>query len=316
MVITLKIRLGYVAISKNLDVTSSGTMTYTHYKKLGKHESHIKLNKIIMSNFNNLESILKYSIAHEIYFYRLTSNLIPLLTHNDVDINLKKYAIEFKHIGKFIKANEMRVDTHPDQFCILNSVREEVIVNSISMLQAHYDIFQLLDIEPRTVIHVGSSVGGKKEAIERFKNTFGKLSTELQKMIMLENDDKTFTVKDTLELCEGLKIPMVLDYHHHICNSGGDDIELYINRIIKTWNGGIPKMHFSSPKNDKDLRAHNDYIDPTSFIAFIQKIKNIHCDIDIMLEAKMKDLALFKLMSDIKNMTNYEIVNESTFIIK
>jgi len=312
----MRVRLGYVAISKNLDVTSSSMMTYTHYKKLGLKQAQEKLNKIIMSNFRDLEMILNYNIKNNISFYRLTSNLIPLLTHNDVNININKYKIEFKYIGKIIKENNMRVDTHPDQFCVLNSIKEEVVKTTIGILKSHQKIFELLDIDSKMIIHVGSSAGGKKESMIRFKENFKKLDIKLQKMIILENDDKVFNISNTIKLCENLNIPMVLDYHHHRCNNTGQKIEHYIKRIVNTWGNDVPKMHFSSPKSKKEKRAHHDYIDVDAFITFIEKIKFINRDIDIMLEAKMKDEALFKLMRELKEKTNYEFINESTFLIK
>lgn len=312
----VRIRLGYVAISKRLNITSSSMMTYTHYKKLDLKSAQVKLNKIIMSNFRDLEIILNYNIKNNISFYRLTSSLIPLLTHHDVELDIDKYKIEFEHIGKIIKVNNMRVDTHPDQFCVLNSDKEHVVTNSIAILQSHRTIFNLLKYKSRMVIHVGSSVGGKEEGIKRFKSNFTKLDKELQSMIMVENDDKTFDISDTLKLCEDLHIPMVLDYHHFICNNTGQKIEQYIDKIANTWGSDIPKMHFSSPKSEVEKRSHSDYIDANDFITFLEKIKFIDRDIDIMLEAKMKDEALFKLMHDLMNITNYEFINESTFIVK
>ena len=50
------IRLGYVAISKALDITSSGIITYTNYLKEENKDE--KLDKIIKSNLDNLEKIL------------------------------------------------------------------------------------------------------------------------------------------------------------------------------------------------------------------------------------------------------------------
>ena len=56
MVNKMIIRLGYVAISKALDITSSGTITYTNYlKEENKNE---KLDKIIKLNLENLEKII------------------------------------------------------------------------------------------------------------------------------------------------------------------------------------------------------------------------------------------------------------------
>jgi len=133
----------------------------------------------------------------------------------------------------------------------------------------------------------------------RFINNFYKLPVEIQGMIALENDDKVFMIEDVLKLCEKLNIPCVLDYHHYICNHD-EELEPLLPRIIATWNGKIPKMHFSSPKSQKEKRTHHFYIDYNSFLKFINLLKKFNIDIDIMLESKGKDEALFKLLRQLK----------------
>ena len=77
----MKIRLGYVSISKTLDISCSKTITYTNFKK---DENFDKIDKIIVDNLNNLEKIIDYNIKNNIHFYRLTSKLIPLATKKEV----------------------------------------------------------------------------------------------------------------------------------------------------------------------------------------------------------------------------------------
>ena len=99
----MKIRLGYACISNALDETSSSLLTYSQFKKLEdikKGVGYNKLNEVIISNFKSLENILQYNIRNDIYFYRLSSNIIPLLTHPDVEIDLNKYKRYFSNIGK------------------------------------------------------------------------------------------------------------------------------------------------------------------------------------------------------------------------
>lgn len=69
----MKIRLGYACISKALDITLSGMLTYTYFQKLGD-SGYTKLNTVILKNFKNLEKILKYNVANNIHFYRLSSS--------------------------------------------------------------------------------------------------------------------------------------------------------------------------------------------------------------------------------------------------
>jgi UV DNA damage endonuclease len=316
----MRIRLGYVAIALTLEkITSSSLLTYTHFKKIGDEVGYSKLHKIIISNFNDLEKILNYNIKNNIHFYRLTSKLIPLATHKDVSFDYAAmYQENLKMIGLLINKAKMRVDVHPDQYCVINSIREDVVQSSMDILKFQQEILELMNIKnPKIILHIGSGTGGKIKSVNRFINTYNNLNPELKKMIIIENDDKTFNVRNTLSLCEKLDIPMVLDYHHHLCNNNGEKIEDFIERIFATWSKEDinPKVHFSSPRSKKEFLAHSDYIDSDEFIKFIEKIKFIDKDLDVMLEVKMKDMALFKLIRELKYKTDYKFVDDTTFIV-
>lgn len=311
------VRLGYVAISKALEYTTSHTITYSNYIK--EENGVEKLDKIIKLNLESLIEILNYNVKNNYHFYRLTSKLIPLATHDNVDIEyIDKYKDYYNKIGKIINDNNLRVDTHPDQFCVLNSTNKETIDNSFKILEYHYNILNALKIKDKVIIlHVGSSVFGKEKSIIRFKNNFNKLPKHIRECIVLENDDKIYNVSDVLNLCIDLDIPMVLDFHHDMCNKSDNEIEYYLKDIIKTWKGKIPKFHFSTPKNNtkKDFRSHNDYINADDFIEALEKLKKYTDKADIMLEAKAKDDALSRLVRCLKYKTNYKFIDESSFII-
>lgn len=312
----MKIRLGYACISNTLNITSSSTMTYSYYNKNDKEFINKKLDKIIISNFEALKEILNYNIKNEIYFFRMTSNLIPLATHPNVDFEIfKRYDKYFKEIGKIIKENNLRVDMHPDQFCVLNSINNNTVNTSINILKNCQNMFDAMNIDSKLVLHVGGKTNGKKESMKRFINNFNLLDDNLKKMIILENDDKVYNIKNVLKICNTLNIPMVLDYHHYKCNKTNEKIEDYIEKIFNTWDT-IPKIHFSSPKSKKEKRAHHEYIDSDEFIKFIEKIKFIDRDFDIMIEAKGKDDALFRLVRELKYKTDYKFINSTTFLVK
>lgn len=309
------IRLGFVGTPLTLpNSTYSSTVTYTYYTKLGPTEGRKKIDQVIRSNFQKLKEVLTYNLQNDITFYRISQNLIPLATKKEVPFDFSKtYQKEFQEIGSFLSQHHMRVDTHPDQFCVLNSTKKEVVQNSIAILHFHYQPLQCMNVTPHMILYIGSNSFGKKQSIARFKHQFQKLPHYLQQSIYLENDDKTFTVTDTLELCEELQIPFVLDYHHYQCNHEQEDLKSLLPRIIKTWKQQTPKMHFSSPKNKKEFRNHSDYLDIFSFIEFLDLLKPLATDIDIMLECKAKDEALFRIMRQIKFYTDYPIINGSTF---
>ena len=311
------IKLGYACISKTIEnVTPSTNYTYTEYLKT---KNFSKLNEIIISNLKDLNILIDYNIRNNIHFFRLSSKIIPLATRLDVIFDYKeKYLENYKLIGEKIKNSNMRCDFHPDQFCVLNSVRKEVLDNTIEILKYHYNLLNYLNIENKLlVLHIGSSVLGKENAKTRFINNFKKLPVEIQKCIAIENDDKVFNIKDCIDIYNEIKTPIVLDYHHHFCNNDGQDINIYLPTVLNSWGNITPKMHFSSPKNKtkKEFRSHHDFINSDSFINFIELIKVYNKDIDIMIEAKAKDMALFKLTRELKYKTDYKFLDETTFIV-
>ena len=275
------------------------TITYTNYLK-----DNTLLEGIIKKNFEVLKEILIYNNKNNIHFYRLSSNFIPCATIIEYDYpNIFKN--EFKETSKLIKG---RFDMHLSEYCILNSTNKEVVKRSIEEIKYHYKLLKAFKIKPNLVIHIGSKSFGKGNSIKRFINNFSKLPKYLKESLIIENDDKVFNVEDTLNLCKQINRPMVLDVHHHNCNKTKNDLSFYLEDIFNTWNE-TPKIHFSSPKNKKDFRAHNDYINSDDFISFI---KSINKDIDIMLEAKAKDDALFRLVRELKYKTNYTFIDETT----
>lgn len=313
----MKVRLGYVAISKALDITASSTITYTNYVNKGYDTK--KLLEITKNNINALKEIMIYNVKNNIHFYRLTSKLVPLATHDKVSFNyITPFLKEYKEIGKIINDNNIRVDTHPDQYAVLNSMDKKIVNNTFEILEYHYKILNALNINnPIIILHVGSMAGGKKASIIRFINNFNKLPDHIKKCIAVENDDKTYNIKDVLYLCKKINVPMVLDYHHYVCNNDGEKIENYINDILNTWKNNNAKFHFSSPKSmlKKEFRSHHDYVNPNDFIKFIGLLKPYNKDIDIMLEAKAKDDALSRLARQLKYKTNYQFINDGTFIV-
>ena len=311
------IKLGYVSLSKTLDITPSSTITYTNYEK--ENYPVEKLINITKNNLEALKNITLYNIKNNVHFYRLTSKLVPLATHNKVDFDyITPLTKEYDEISTLINDNDIRIDTHPDQYAVLNSTDKKIVKNTFEILDYHYKILKALKIEkPVILLHIGSSACGKKASITRFINNFNKLPNNIKKCIAVENDDKVYNAVDTLNLCKKLKIPMVLDYHHYICNNTGEKLEQYIEDIITTWNKQEPKFHFSSPKSKlkKEFRSHHDYINSDEFIKFLNILKPYNNTYYIMLEAKAKDDALFRLVRELKYKTDYKFIDDTTFIV-
>ena len=315
------VRLGYVAMSMELQNCSpSQTMTFSQFSKLKDREAAIKkLERIAISNIENCIRLLKHNYASEIHFFRLSSRLVPLANHDELsDWNFMKAIREpLLQMADYIAEHPSRIDFHPDHFVVLNSPDSDILKISLKTLRMHEFLLKGMgiDIEHRCVLHVGGGYNDKEKALEQFIHNWGFIKPELQRIVMLENDDTTFTLKDTLYLCEKLGVPMVFDYHHHKANHETDDWKDDWGRVVETWNNSkLPlKMHISSPRSEKEFRAHSDYINPDFFLDFLRNVKGSVPEIHCMIEAKQKDAALFKLMEDLAGKEGIEKIDGSSF---
>ncbi|GFN31142.1 UV DNA damage repair endonuclease UvsE [Paenibacillus xylaniclasticus] len=340
------VRFGFVAMSMLLENASpSKTMTYASFSKLEDREAALrKLERVAEQNLDNSLRLLKHCRGNGVSVYRFSSKLIPLMTHDALSgwDPFPVLADKFADIGAFVRDNGMRVSFHPDHFCVFSTPRPNVLAKSTEDLDYHVRMLEAMGLNEtaKNNIHVGGAYGDKSASGRRFVEQFGALDSRFKNRITLENDDKTFNVRETLELAETVGVPMVLDIHHHAVNDGGESETSLINelwpRIVDTWRrenerlsntgqaayGGVaasalsvdtggssmqdwylpPKIHASSPKSVTDPRGHADYVEAVPLLRFLQKVSGSVPAIDCMLEAKRKDDALFQLMTDFREM--------------
>ncbi len=318
----MRVRLGYVAMTLNLENCSpSGTVTVKTFSKLTSEESKLhRLRKITSENLNNTLRILRYNKAYNIDVYRLTSKLVPLATHpitKEWDY-IGEFMEEYTEIGRFVKDNDFRISAHPDHYTLINSSTDKVFDDSLRDLDYHVKLLEAMGLEDykyKLVMHIGGVYKNKESSIERFKENFVKLPDRIRRRLILENDDKAYTAKDVLGICKELKVPMVLDVHHHNCANEGENLEDMLRSIFETWKEEcfVPKVHFSSPKSQKEFRSHADDIEPEEFYRFLTTAKKLDMDFDVMIEAKNKDNALFNLSNKVKEFENIRWINEGHF---
>lgn len=314
------VRFGYVAMSTVIkDCSPSKTMTMASFSKLGDREAALrKLESIARMNLHNTLRLLKHNTGSDIEVYRMTSKLVPLATHPDLADwqPLAALAEEFAEVGNYVKRHGMRVSFHPDHFTVLSTPRPEVLASSVRDLQFHADMLDAMGL-PATAksnIHIGGAYGDKPASAARFCEQCAALPLALRERMTLENDDKTFNAVETLEVCRRLELPMVLDIHHQWVNNEGElPWELW-PEIQQTWTSPLaqkdalpgeplpPKIHVSSPRSPSDPRSHADGVELAPLLAFLKRIAADTPAVDVMIEAKHKDGALFGLMEELKGL--------------
>lgn len=315
------IRFGYVAMSLQLENCSpSRTITLANLKKITSLEGQLgRLRTLAQSNLDNTLRLLYHNQAHQIHLYRFTSKLVPLVTHPEAPVwNYEEELMEkLKKIGDYVKLHQMRVSAHPDHFTLLNSPDSEINQTSLKDLVYHQKIFQAMGLgkEAKLIMHVGGQYKNKEQSIIRFKDNFHLLlPPEIKERLVLENDDKSYTAADVLAICEELGIPMVLDIHHHRCCGREEDLGQLLPRIFATWWDLPPKIHLSSPKDEKNFRHHANEIILENFLVFLKLAKDLDQDFDVMIEAKNKDVALFNLLEKLRAIPEIQFLDQSSII--
>jgi len=267
-----------------------------------------------------LDGVLGYCERHAIRFYRFSASIAPYATHPDLPQfhgQVEECADALASFGARARELGVRLTTHPSQYIVLNSERpetQEAAARDVEVQAALLDAMGMGD-ESVVVLHVGGMAGGRDAALERFERGVDRLGDAARARLIVENDDRTFSLRDALEVHERTGLRVVWDILHHHCNDpeGIPDREA-LELALGTWpaGGGLPKIHYSTPKTAMEerkrkvgrrverswvlpqLRAHADMIDPIAFEHFVTETA-AGLDFDVMLEAKAKDLALLRL---------------------
>ena len=299
-------KIGYPCINNSISRNSPSTFRLVSY-------SEHKLAQTIEDNLIHLNQILRYNVKNNLLFFRISSDLIPFASHPICELNwCKHFQTEFVQIGDFIKKHNIRISMHPDQFVILNSPNSKIIENSINELKYHCRVLDEMDLDAtaKVQIHIGGVYGNKVEAINRFIRIFNDSSrlidNAIKKRLVIENDDRLYSLKDCLSINQETSIPIVFDSFHHELLNNEEPIRIALEKAMSTWKmsrDGFPIVDYSSQNSVKGKEnkvrkgKHAERIDLTLFRKFLEETQNL--DFDIMLELKDKEKSALKAL-DIK----------------
>jgi UV DNA damage endonuclease len=205
---------------------------------------------------------------------------------------------EFGEIGSFIKKNRMRVSMHPGQFVVLNSRDEGIFGRSLAELVYHADVLDLLCTgrDAKIQIHIGGVYGEKAASIERFIERTRGLPPRVAKRLVIENDERLYTLRDCLNVHKKTGLPVVLDVFHHSWNHNGESMLEALLLAEKTWRkqDGPLIIDYSSQEKGRRPGTHAQTIDIRHFTSFLGQAVGRNCD--IMLEIKDKDRSALRAL--------------------
>lgn len=265
--------------------------------------------KLGLSNARDIVKMIRWNDKYGVRFMRLSSEMFPFASHQEYGYGLSFAADVLAEAGRVASELGHRLTTHPGQFTQIGSPRNEVVAASMRDLAYHAEMLTLLrlsdqlDRDAVMILHMGGVYGDKEATLHRFRQNYAKLPAGVKKRLVLENDDVSWSVHDLLPVCEELNIPLVLDYHHHnivfdpVVREGTLDIMALYDRIKTTWSkkGITQKMHYSEPTapavTPRDRRKHSPRV---------KTLPPCANDMDLMIEAKDKEQAVFELMRAFK----------------
>lgn len=267
-----------------------------------KNATEERLAEITLANLEALERIVDYNIEMDIRLFRISSDIIPF---GSSPVNTLQwwdmFQENFARIGKKIKDSGMRVSFHPGQYTVLNSPNEETVARAVEDLAYHTKVLECLGVnnEHKIVLHIGGVYEDKKEASLRFIERFQQLDKSIQRRLIIENDDRLYTIQDVLWISQQAGIPVVYDNLHHGVNPSTDkrNDAYWIGEAGKTWkeDDGKQKIHYSQQALDKRSGAHTATIYINPFLDFYKQLPD--ATIDIMLEVKDKNLSAVKCIN-------------------
>lgn len=259
-----------------------------------------RLTALIAHNLAAVEHMIDYNIQNNIFLYRISSDIIPF--GSDLAVNNlpwdKTFAPIFKRISEKIRRHHVRVSMHPGQYTVLNSPNAEVVARAVVDLEYHNRFLDALQVplSHKIILHIGGVYGDKSQAMARFITQYQLLSLAVKKRLIIENDDRLYTIGDVLAISSATGAPVVYDNLHNAINptDSRKSDAYWVEQAGLTWQAadGRPKVHYSQQRINAKPGAHTQTIYIAPFLRFYYEVQPY--DVDIMLEVKDKNLSAVK----------------------
>ncbi len=131
-------RIGYPCINRSIGCSPSGTFRLASY-------SPERLEATVEKNLACLRNILRYNVESGIFFFRVSSDIVPFASHPVCRFSWQnQFRKTFADLGSFVRKHHFRISMHPDQFVLLNTPDNEVLSRSIAELRYHAEVLDLM----------------------------------------------------------------------------------------------------------------------------------------------------------------------------
>ena len=269
-----------------------------------------------------LRDIFVYLRSRGVKFYRMAGQLAPYLTHPALPAfhrQLDECDLELAAVGDLAREDGLRLTLHPGFYVQLNSPDDTWVQRSVTELTAAAELLARMGLgdDAVIVVHVGGVHGDADAGRERFVRQANLLPADVKARLVLEHDDRRYSLQDALWIYQRTGLRVVFDTLHHRCLDpvGVPQVDA-LRLALSTWPATQrPKIHISSPhtevrtliRNGSTIlqpplpNQHSDFINPFEVIDLLSHAQRLGLrPFDIMLEAKAKDIALLRLRDQIE----------------
>lgn len=297
------IRLGYACINMELQETRGIQCSRSMIRRTFDQKGIGYASQLALQNCRDLIEVVKWNNANGVKVFRATSCLFPWASEYNIDDlpDIEGIAAALAEVGVIAAEGGQRLSLHPGPFNILASESERVVNNCITDLKIHQKMMDLMlqpeDRWAKINIHVGAAKGDRDKALDTWCRNFERLPEGVQKRLTVENDDRAnlYSIKHLYDgVFKRTGVAIVADQHHHECGPQDLPWEEALPLAASTWGSVRPTCHLSNSRqleDPKEVRnAHSDWY----YTPFI----DCGLDLDVVLEAKMKERALMKYRKD------------------
>lgn len=259
-----------------------------------------RLSEIVEHNAGSLLAAVERVAQLGLGAFRITSTLLPRATHPEVGYELdelpggSRIRERLEQVRTLALRHTVRLSFHPDQFVVLGSPNRRALDSSLAELELHGLMAQWVGADMIN-IHAGGVYGDREAALARLRRSVERLSEPVRVRLTLENDDRSYGLRDLLPVARDLQIPLTYDVHHHRCLPDGLSVAEATELAARTWESrrAPQHVHVSSPKHGwgaRNPRPHADYVDLDDFPP-----EWLRLPLTVDVEAKAKELAVLRL---------------------
>ena len=298
---------------------NTGATTVAWLNRQSRDVAEQKLWDLMVQNIGSTQLLVEKvgTLDEGLRMVRLSSDILPVYTESSWSYFWRRPDVMdycsrgFAAIGDLARLNRVRLSFHPGQFTVLASDNPDIVTRSIEEFEYHADMVRWMGYgksfqDFKINVHIAGRCGA-----DGIRQAYQRLSLEARNCITVENEEITHGLDDCLGLAD--LVPTVLDIHHHWVREGVyiDPVSDSVKRVVDSWRGVRPTMHYSVSREDcllghdadtppslnalmesghkkQKLRAHSDFYWNR---AVNQWAATFSDQFDIMCESKAKNLA-------------------------